>query len=171
MVVPAYLGGISYLASVEASRGTPRLEPEKGTVDMDFFQACARQVTFDDVTLEEVERRYTELRNRKLALDLLDLKKDEQWGFLDRLKETNQDEPLLTDVLHFLKLTDAERPAGAGEDPAGGGGAPRDRTGRGRQGGARPRQDAAAQTARVVLSASTCSTRRAASTCASTCRS
>ncbi len=108
--LPAYLGGIGYLTSDEARR---RLEPVEGTVEMEFAQRRLAQRGPDDVTFEEMLRLLQiQPRNRGLAVELLDLKGEkEQKAFVARLREINQYEPLVSEMLHFLEVPAAERDA------------------------------------------------------------
>ncbi len=65
----------------------------------------------NDVTLAELQRLLQiQPRNRALAAELIDLKGDkERDAFVKRLREGSQHEGLLRDVLHFLKLDQAQR--------------------------------------------------------------
>ncbi len=120
---PAYVGGLSHLATADLKRPGPRLEPESGAIEMEFAQRRLTQRIPDDVTLEELQRLLQiQPRNRPLAIELLKLKgQTEQQNFLKRLQDLNQHEAVLTDTLNFLELDDAQRIpllAKIGPDPA-----------------------------------------------------
>ncbi|MCI0457402.1 MAG: hypothetical protein L0Z62_10575 [Gemmataceae bacterium] len=106
---PAYLGGISAVASGDLAR--PKSEPESGQIELTHLQRLLNQRLAGDVTFEEVGRLLQiQPRNRPLALELLGLKGEvEQEAFVKRLQALNQLDALLIDTLHFIKLGPEQR--------------------------------------------------------------
>ncbi|HYT93917.1 MAG TPA: hypothetical protein VEL76_34680 [Gemmataceae bacterium] len=112
-LAPGQLESITFLAILESAKGEALERPEKGIVELESFTAEAFRPRYDNVTLEEIDRLLQiQPSNRRQALRLLELKgENEERKFLEELKDRHQHEALLTDVIHFLKMSTTERSA------------------------------------------------------------
>jgi hypothetical protein len=86
-------------------------KPQHGAIEMEKVKARLEQFKNDDVTFEEMQRLLQlQPRNRADAARLIDLQgAAARQKFQEELTEAQHLEPLLRDMLHFLKVDEAER--------------------------------------------------------------